>query len=813
MAKQPDDAESSPEAAAPKRGILRLVIPAGVVMALMLGGLTWWLLSAPDLPPPQKLKLALRLLDDGQFERARAIAEKLHADEYRDPDFSGGAVYVLGMATFYQAASQDAQSREQTYVVASGYLREADHLSVVEERRPVWAWALGVALYSSGSLEEAIPLLEEAVKTYPAGRVEAGIMLLEAYLDHRTPEHLERALALSAELIRDGGMSRDRIVRARLYRAQAFLARGNQVEADKLLAEIQMDALGSKAAAVVRAQTLLDEHKAAEAIALLQPLATDERLDQRVSAQARYLMGLASLSTGKLEDAVGYFEKTADRFEGTHEAFAARALAADALRRLGRKEEALESFGLVLRSIHRPSRYRNRWLTLPRVQGLVRDAWKGWLDSKSFAEAIALAEMMPPAIPIDEAHELTARAALQWAEETQASLDGKTVEEQEGREAELRLRFREAGRFYARLAESRRTSQLYTGALWTSAESYYTAKDYRAALERLDPLVTNGTSTLAARARVRRAQCLANVGDLAEALSEFELVTRQHPSDPAAFTARYQIGAVLLEMNRSEDAETAWRRVIESQDLRPEALEWRQSLGSLAKLLYDTADMGMRTLERDFRNNGDAMKFTEGLAGLDRRFAEAVLRFDEYLERYPTADDRIENRFYLARALQGRSRYPIERLSQAETDAARIEYRQQIEALLSRAEQNFQRCVDDLARLSEKGRIDNGGKEMLRNAYFERAGCLYVLERYDKAIEAYTICAARYQNDANTLGAYVQIANCYTRLKKREEALSTLAQAQLLLKQLPDDVFVDRPGRMSRTEWERWLSWASQKYQ
>jgi tetratricopeptide (TPR) repeat protein len=813
MANQPEDAEPSPAAPRRKSGRLRTLIPIILGISVLAGGLGWWFLSPPEPAPPEKLKLALRLLDDGQYDRARSVAEKLHADEYRDPDFSGGAVYVLGMTSFYQAASRDAQSREQAYVVASGFLREADHLSVTPERRPVWAWALGVSLYSSGVLEDAIPLLEETVKTYPPGRLEAGMMLLEAYLDHRTPEHLDQALALSAKLLGEPELTPDRAVRVRLYRAQAFLAKGNQTEADQLLAQVQTDATGSRAAAVLRAQTLLDEHKSADAIALLSPLAVDERLDQRLAAQAQFLMGQASLSAGKLEDAIGYFEKTADRFEGTHEAFASRVLAADALRKLGRKEEALEAFGMVLRSIHRPSRYRNRWLTLPRVQGLIRDAWKGWIDTKSFPEAIALAEMMPPTIPIDEAHELTAKAALQWAEETRDSLDGATVREQESRQEELLRRYHDAGKFYARLAESRRTSQLFAGAMWTSAECYFTAKEYEAALARLDPLIASAASTVIARARVRRAQCLANLGRQDEALQEFETVVRQHGSDPAAFTAQYAIGAVQLELNRMSEAETAWRKVVESQDLRPEALEWRQSLGSLSKLLYDTSDMGLRTLEREFRANGDAEKYMEGLAGLDRKFAEAVLRLDEYLERYPSAEDRTAMRFHLARALQGRSRYPTERLSRAETEAARIEYRQQVDGLLSRAERGFQRCEEDLTRLEEQGRLDATGREMLRNAYFERAGCLYGLEQYEKAIEAYTICAAKYQQDANTLGAYVQIANCYTRLKKRAEALSTLAQAQLLLKQLPDSVFVDKPGRMTRVEWEKWLTWASQKYQ
>jgi hypothetical protein len=45
-------------------------------------------------------------------------------------------------------------------------------------------------------------------------------------------------------------------------------------------------------------------------------------------------------------------------------------------------------------------------------------------------------------------------------------------------------------------------------------------------------------------------------------------------------------------------------------------------------------------------------------------------------------------------------------------------------------------------------------------------------------------------------------------MQKPAEALSTLAQAQLILRQLPDEAFSVEPSAMSRDEWQRWLDWA-----
>jgi hypothetical protein len=46
-------------------------------------------------------------------------------------------------------------------------------------------------------------------------------------------------------------------------------------------------------------------------------------------------------------------------------------------------------------------------------------------------------------------------------------------------------------------------------------------------------------------------------------------------------------------------------------------------------------------------------------------------------------------------------------------------------------------------------------------------------------------------------------------MQKPAEALSTLAQAQLILKQLPDEAFSGTPSAMSRDDWQRWLDWAT----
>ncbi len=202
--------------------------------------------DSPELPPPDRLKLALKLLDAGQFETANEQARKLIDSDYRDPDFPGGASFVVGMTEFHAARQADGDSGESRYVVASTFLQDAEHLALLPERRPIWSWALGLSLYRSGAIDGSIPLLDEAFRTYAQGRLEAGMLLLDAFLEKREPDVLDKALVLSTELLADPQLSPTDRVYAKLHRAQILIGKGLKTQADELLAEVGNDRLAGK---------------------------------------------------------------------------------------------------------------------------------------------------------------------------------------------------------------------------------------------------------------------------------------------------------------------------------------------------------------------------------------------------------------------------------------------------------------------------------------------------------------------------------------------------------------------------------------
>ena len=813
MAQPPDADDAEKGGKKPKRkwSLRQLIIAAACGLLLVVSTLFLILPKAPD-PPGDRLRWALKLLDEKQDRPAEEIAEKLIAEDYRDPDFPGGAPFVMGVTAFRQAERADSDSKEAQYLVAINFLRDAENLSVEKSRRAEWAYALGLALHRVGSEEESIPVLEEAVKAYPPGKVEATLRLTEAYLDGRNAEQIASALPLNTDLLAIPDLPLQPRTHAKLQRAQILFAMGKRAEGDAVLATVAQDKLGNLGGVILRAQTLIVEGKYREAMQLLEPVASNDRLDRTYARQALYLIGVCAYQLKQLEDAVGYFERAAERFERTHESLASRLWAADALRQLGRNEEALEAYGLVLRQIRQPKKFRNRWLSLTRVRELVIDAWNGWIDRHYFAGAIALSEMMSPAIPLDEAHEFSARAAGEWAKSVEKEVQALPIVSRELRLNELKLRQRAAGDAYAQLAESRRTSTAYSDSVWTSAEYYLKAGESHLAITELTRFIEAGQSSRVPMAIVMRAEAQLDLGHSDLALKDFELVVKQAPTDPAAFQARFQIGQVYWEENQPDQAEVIWRGILQSPDLTPNALEWRKSLRAIGQLLFETADQKLRQLEMT-AGTQQSSEQQQALTQVYSRLGEAVLRLQEYLERYPDSAECTETRYLLARSLQRQARYPELRLQAAETESARTEFRKQVDALLDRAVTELSMTQVKLLEQQAAGQLNKVGLVMLRNCHFELGHCQFALGRYPQAIEAYTKSVGRYQQDPETLGAYVQIANCYERLKRPSEALSTLAQAQLVLKQLPDTAFVNEAGRMSRKEWERWPAWAIKRYE
>lgn len=809
------------------------LIAVGAVLVTTAG--LWYLLVPEPPTASERLALALELLDAGRDRLARETAEQLEAERYQDVEFAGGIDYVLGVCHFREAMQRTQTDSGAAYATAVTYLLEAERLGIPAKRRPEYVYALATSLLRVRDRVAALPLLEEACHPTNPHHTAAAIDLVDLYLDPswRTDQRLQAALRLNA-LILDGEPTPADRLTALQQRVDILLAQ-NEFQAAETTIDILAEFPGRQLAdAVLRARLLMGREEYVAAVNLLEPVAREDQLDRTYPRQACYLLGLAAERRMlQLEDvmqqgerrpataaeqaefrqrAVEYYTKTVNRFDGTHEALAAYVRLGRLQQDDGAAEKAIQSFGTALRSVKRAEEFSNRWMGLEEFRQRILAAWNRWIDDRRFPEAIALADMMTPAFPRDQAYELAARARQRWAEQADAQWARATTSERAETEAEHFRLWRESAAAYARLAQARRTAANYSDAVWLAAEHYYRGRDFQAALENVNRFLEEAPAAMRPVALVRRGQILLDLDRLDEAEEDFRTVRRRHATSPAAFTAAFQLAICRLEQDDADGAEAAWRSIVTSTELSPSAIEWRDALLSLARLQTDRASWSRRQLERD----GLTVEATRRLWNeVDRFSSEAAELLEQYVSRYPASDDLSTARYSLGKVLQLQGDVWRRNERIAETENAREQARSELQNRLQRALHQFAQVRDMLSMAADQDRLSAAQQALYQNAWFEYPHTLFSLGQYQDAVTAYGATIHRFPQDVRVLTAYLQMAEAYAHLQRPIEARSMLEQARVILdqKQIPATAFTAPTTNMSRVEWEQWLDRARRVHQ
>ncbi|QDV17022.1 tol-pal system protein YbgF [Gimesia panareensis] len=773
--------------------------------------------SEPQKTPQEILAESLELLEQRGNPKARVEAQELafqlKKQDYQDPDFPGALYYIFGVVAFRNAEELTGESQDHQYLIASRYLKEAERRAIVQAHRPEWCYTYGASLYQLGSTKQARPLLEEAVETWLPGKLKSSMMLTDIYLDHKADTELEQAFKLNSAALQLHELTPETQDRLFLQRAQIFLAQGKTDLAEQVLAKVQQQESVNQVTLVFQAQTLMAEGKYQEALTILGPVKDNLGLDRKFSRQASYLMGLCAESLKDEEAAIGFYEQTTHRYAGTHEGLAAQLHLAELLRKNGRTEEALIAYRTALRSVSSPEDFRNRWISLEGFRKYVLDAWNDWVDEAKikngvtyFSAAIQLSEYLPPLLPEVQAKELAANANRRWAEYLERRYEQATFSEQETLKHELQDHWIQSGKAYYELARRLNTSDRYGEILSISAEHFQKGQDYETALKVLTRFININPDNKMPQALVRRGEVLLELDQLDEAISHFERVISNYPTDVAAFQAQYLLGVAYLEKDELARAQAIWKEILETSNLTPQAQQWSDSLFALGKLnfhlgkiAYNSAEAVGDTTQGDQKSGKPSPYFY---------FEEATRRLREYVNRYPESPKVHEARFLLARALQNLADQPRRELRAAKTENARQELQRKQYRYLNMAIEQLLSLNRDLRRLESQDRLDPLGKRLLKSTCFGKAHLLYMTGEYEEAIKSYHDAVNRYPQCTEVLIAYMKMSGCYESLGKKNEAKSMLEQAKIILKQMPDKVFDSRASNLGREEWNRWLDWS-----
>ncbi len=820
------DADTPNTATSRKLPLWQLALTGVGGLLLTTAGL-WYVLTPEPPTPAERLVRALELLDSGRDHAAREIAETLEVENYHDVEFAGGVEYALGLCHFHEALRRTQADSQAAYAAAATYLREAERRGIPASRRPTYIYALAISLLQISDRVAALPLLEEASLPANPHHVSAGIELVSLYLDPtwRTSARLQAALKLNDLVLADVTTPEERLAAAR-QRVEILILQGQFAQATEKIKALQELEAPQKSLVILRARLLMGQQDYVAAVKLLEAVAAEDRLDRTLPRQASYLMGLASeLRMQQLDRellagdrrptaaaeraeyrqrAIEYYTRTTTRFDLTEESLAASLHLGQLQQEDGADEKAIQSFGSTLRRITRVEEFHNQWIGLDEYRQRILTAWNRWIDVERFPEAIALADLMTPAFPRDQAYELAARARQRWAEQAEQRWLKAGSMERQSEEAERNRLWRESAAAFAKLAQARRTAVNYPEAVWQAADHYYRGHDYVTALDYVNQFLEESSVAMRPVALVRRGRILLDLDRLQEAEASFQKVRKDHATSPAAFSAAFQLAVCRLEQNDLDGADAAWRSILTSGELSPGAVEWRDALLALSRLQIDRASWSRRQLERDEL----AAEKTKSLWNeVSTRSREASELLEQYVSRYPEADAIAEARYLLGKSLQLQGDYWRRIELTAETENARSLAGKETRERLQRSAEQFQRVRDSLAAAAEQDRLTPMQQTLYRNAWFEYPHSLFALGQYQEAVTAYAATIHQFPQDVRVLTAYVQMAEAYSQLHRPIEAQSMLEQARVILdqEQIPTTAFLAPTTSLTRVEWEQWL--------
>ncbi len=752
----------------------------------------------PVKPRPDYLKAALAALDRNDYSEAKRDALLARENGTLRPDESGGPSFVLGAVAAAESDNMWEEDQRRYSQLAARYFAEAQHDGWPRGRANEGFFLWGKSLSISRQYDASRAVLEQALAVAPERAGEIHWLAAQAYL-WGTPAEPAKALAHVQAYLSDPGLTNRQRCEGLMLQSQVLFQQGKNEECLQLLARIPSDAPSFADATVLRGQLLMQA--AAKLKAELQPGAAaearrpmqqkyQEAIDtlrqaqnrgssaQRVVPQSMYLIGECFMALDETRAALEQFRRTRQGFPESFEGVAAGFQEADLLRRLQQDDDSIAAYRQAVAAVGDPAEFRNPLLSADDIRRRVEDAFETYSRSGRFEKAIALATGLFPIFPRERQAELTAQAHRASADSLNEQADRALGAEARELARQAREQMRAAGAAYAQLATLQLAARNYTEDVWNSAECLLAGHDFRGAVRMLNEY-------LRYELRRRRPRALADLGEAELALEQFDLALESlHESiaagsnDASSYRARLLAAKAHLEKGQVSEVEVLLRENLENGYLTPTSSEWRDSLFAYGSLLHASG-----------------------------RDDDATARLEEFVERYPDSPDMIQARYLAAESYRRSARVPGERLAADTIETSRIEHYKQMQQLLAAAIDQYDRIQEILTRRQEQSDLEPADRAILRNCYFARGDALFALNHYDEAIHAYSAAMNHYQHEPEVLEALVQIAACYRRLGKPDEARGTLAQAKVILARIPPDAPFTTTTNLSRDEWLRMLDW------
>jgi tetratricopeptide (TPR) repeat protein len=816
---------SPPEAAAPRAGGVvaglraalgglwadpfRLLLVVAVNVAVVVGIVSTAVILRNRKPPPKPITLAMALgaLDCGNVAEARRMAERLAASKDVANEEWGGSDFILGTLAARAAEEAGGKQRTESFRLASLYLARSRERGFPEHRESAGLYLLGKSLYLCGRLEDALPVLEQALLHNADRAAEIGSMLIEARAGVQPPE-FDKALAESRKLLSDphlddagapGTPGRWQVL---IQQAQILIRMNRGQECAAVLDKIPDNPLLRGDIRLLRGRLALREGQALKkagtrtqgtgyptgfpganevpkeakdkfrwAIESFRKALGPDQGDSRVARQANYLIGLCLMEQGDLPAALNQLERTSRLFPETPEDLAALYQQGEIARRMGRHAEAVSAYRRLLALYARQDEFHNPWVNLAQLKATLVGVCLDYLNAEKYETALFLSKALVQLLSKDEALQLTARIYRTWGDNLLRQAEHLPPERAEELRRQARTQLRRAGDSYTAVARQQYATRQYPDQLWNAAGAYFAGHDFRHAAGILRLYMHNEVRLRHAQALVDLGEAELSLGETERALQSFRECIQQHPRDAAIYRARLLASRAAVNMGDLKQAEAFLQNNLDGEQLTPAAKEWRDSLFALAELLHNS--------------------------GRDR---EAIQRLQEALLRYPDAPQAIVSRYLLADSSRRRAMDLRTGLGKEISSAVRGQRMSESYSLLHQALDAYGLLQDNLSR-GDAENMTPQDRAVLRNARFAIGDTYFALERYAEALRAYQSAADHYATDPEVLDAYLQIANVYRRMDRPAEARTSLEQARLALRRIPPEARFEQTTNFNRKQW------------
>lgn len=327
----------------------------------------------------------------------------------------------------------------------------------------------------------------------------------------------------------------------------------------------------------------------------------------------------------------------------------------------------------------------------------------------------------------------------------------------------------------------------YGDALYKGIDLYDKAANLPCAISALELFVAERPDdTLTPDAQLRLGQSYQAAGAFDKAIEAFQRNQFRYPNTLAASKSAVPLARAYIAKGPEgyAKAEKVLLSVVDNNPLlTPEAAEFKQALFELAQLFYRTD-----------------------------RFEDAIARLEELVERYPQAPNMGQLEFLMADSYRKSASLLDAQLAAASDKGGADQAAEQMAAKRERLEKarGLYDKVVELYRVNPPGASADVDKLYQKLSHFYRADCVYDLGNYEEAIKLYDQAAFRYQEDASSLAAYVQIVNSYCALGKINEAKTANERAKWLVRRMPPEAFKDEGFNMPKAYWEQWMKWTSE---